>query len=71
MGLRAFNKAIDDAVPKPGDSASDLIGKALTSWIAGPMALLDLFSPEPDTDSSPSRDSRSGGGCHCDCDSHR
>ena len=73
MGWRAFNKALDGAIPQKNDSAGDIIGKALTSWVAAPMALLDLFSPEP---SSPSGGGDHGGnhsdgnGCHCDCRDH-
>jgi hypothetical protein len=73
MGWRKYNEALDRAVPQPGDSAGDIIGKAITSWIAAPMALLDLFEPEPSSGGgSPQNvDNRSGGGgCHCDCESH-
>ncbi len=34
MGWRAFNKALDDAIPQKNDSAGDIIGKALTSDLA-------------------------------------
>jgi hypothetical protein len=66
MGWRKFNESLDKALPQKGDSAGDIIGKAVTSWIAAPMALLDLLEPEP---SSGGRGGgqQSGGDGHYHC----
>ena len=73
MGWRKFNEALDKAIPQQGDSVGDIIGKAITSWAAAPMALLDLLEPEPSSggSSSSGAEEHRGGGCYCNCPDHR
>ena len=71
MGWRLFNESLDKALPQQGDSAGEIIAKAVTVWAAAPIALLDLLNPDPPSSSGGSSGGKeSGGGCHCDCKSH-
>jgi len=73
MGWRKFNEALDRAIPQKDDTPGEMIAKAVMSWAAAPMALLDLFDDEPSSGSGSSSGGQQsgGGGCHCYCPGHK
>jgi hypothetical protein len=53
----------ENVVPQKDDSAGRIVEKAVLSWAAAPMALLDLLADEPRSEhGDSSRDSRSDRG---------